>query len=251
MPITIKSEHEIEKMRLVGKVVAQTFEHLKKNIIPGVTTKFLDKLADEFIKSQGAIASSKNYRDYPASICISVNEEVIHGIPGKRKLIEGDIVSVDITAVLNGYNGDAARTFIVGKTSEENEKLVNVTKQSFFEGIKFARDGNHLFEISAAIEDFVEANGFSVVKDYVGHGIGTQMHEPPEIPNYRQNKRGIRLEKGMTLAIEPMVNMGTDKVILLDDGWTVITADKRCAAHYENTILITDSEPEILTATDF
>lgn len=251
MPITIKSENEVEKMRLAGKVVAQTLEYIKKNLKAGITTKYLDKIADEFIKSKGAIPSFKNYDGYPASVCISINEEVIHGIPSERKINYGDVVSVDIGAILNGYHGDAARTFIVGETSKENEKLVEITKQSFFEGIKFAKDGRHLFEISAAIQDFVEANGFSVVKDYVGHGIGTQMHEAPEIPNYRQNRRGPRLEKNMTLAIEPMVNIGTDKIILLDDDWTVITADKKCSAHYENTILITDGEPEILTATDF
>ncbi len=251
MPVTIKSNSEINKMRLAGKVVAKTFEHIRKNIRPAVTTEYLDKLADEFIKSQNALPSFKNYRGYPASICVSINQEVIHGIPSKRKLCDGDIVSIDLGAILNGYHGDAARTFIVGKTSPENEKLVEVTQQSFFEGIKFAKAGCHLFDISAAIQDFVEANGFSVVKDYVGHGIGTQMHEAPEIPNYRQNRRGIKLESGMTLAIEPMVNIGTDKIILQSDGWTVITADNSYAAHYENTILITDSEPEILTATDF
>lgn len=251
MPVTIKSNSEINKMRLAGKVVAKTFEHIRKNIRPAVTTEYLDKLAYEFIKSQNALPSFKNYRGYPASICVSINQEVIHGIPSKRKLCDGDIVSIDLGAILNGYHGDAARTFIVGKTSLENEKLVAVTQQSFFEGIKFAKAGCHLFDISAAIQDFVEANGFSVVKDYVGHGIGTQMHEAPEIPNYRQNRRGIKLESGMTLAIEPMVNIGTDKIILQSDGWTVITADNSYAAHYENTILITDSEPEILTATDF
>lgn len=251
MPITIKSDSEIEKMRLAGKIVAKTLEYLKNNITAGVTTKYLNQIADEFIKRQNAIPSFKNYNGYPASVCISINEEVIHGIPSKRKLVDGDVVSVDIGAILNGYHGDAARTFIVGKTSIENQKLVDVTQKSFFEGIKLAKAGNHLFDISAAIQDFVEANGFSVVKDYVGHGIGTQMHEAPEIPNYRQNRRGPKLEKGMTLAIEPMVNLGTDEIILLDDGWTVITADKKCAAHYENTILITDGQPEILTATDF
>jgi len=251
MPITIKSESEIQKMRLAGKVVAQTLEYIKNNLKAGVTTKYLDKLTDEFIKSKGAIPSFKNYNGYPASVCISVNQEVIHGIPSNKKINHGDVVSVDVGAILNGYHGDAARTFIVGETSDENKKLVEVTQQSFFEGIKFAKCGNHLFEISAAIQDFVEANGFSVVKDYVGHGIGTKMHEAPEIPNYRQNKRGPRLDKNMTLAIEPMVNIGTDQIIVLDDDWTVETADGKCSAHYENTILITDGDPEILTATDF
>lgn len=251
MPITIKSESEIEKMRLAGKVVAQTLEYIKNNLKAGMTTKYLDKLTDEFIKSKGAIPSFKNYNGYPASVCISVNEEVIHGMPSNKKINYGDVVSVDVGAILNGYHGDAARTFIVGETSDENKKLVEVTQQSFFEGIKFARCGNHLFEISAAIQDYVESNGFSVVKDYVGHGIGTKMHEAPEIPNYRQNRRGPRLDKNMTLAIEPMVNIGTDQIIILDDDWTVVTADGKCSAHYENTILITDGQPEILTATDF
>lgn len=249
MPITIKNHSEIIKMRAVCRVVADTLDFIKQNISVGVTTSYIDKIAEEFIRSRNAIPSSKNYHGFPASICVSVNEQVIHGIPGKRKLLDGDIVSVDLTALLDGYNGDAARTFIVGSTSRENQKLVDVTKQSFFEGIKFAKAGHHLFEISAAIQDFVEANGFSVVKDYVGHGIGTQMHEAPEVPNYRQNKRGPKLVSGMTLAIEPMVNAGGDKVILLDDGWTVVTADNSYAAHYENTVLITDGEPEILTTT--
>lgn len=250
MAITIKNKTEIQKMRAACRVVAQTLDYIKKYISEGTTTRYLDKKIEDFIRSKKALPSFKGYRGYPASACISINEEVIHGIPGDRKLLSGDIVSIDVGAILDGYNGDAARTFIVGETALENQKLVDITKQSFFEGIKFARAGGHLFEISEAVQDFVESNNFSVVKDYVGHGIGTNMHEPPEIPNYRQGRRGPRLESGMTLAIEPMVNMGTDEIIVLDDGWTVITADGKYAAHYENTILITDGEPEILTLTE-
>jgi len=250
MAITIKNKAEIQKMRVACSVVAQTLDYVKKYVSEGVTTRYLDKIVESFIRSKNALPSFKGYRGYPASACISINEEVIHGIPGDRKLVNGDVVSVDIGAILDGYNGDAARTFVVGETMLENQKLVDITKQSFFEGIKFAKSGNHLFEISEAIQNFVENNNFSVVKDYVGHGIGTSMHEPPEIPNYKQKSRGPKLQAGMTLAIEPMVNIGTDRIIVLDDGWTVITADKKCAAHYENTILITDGEPEILTLTE-
>ena len=247
MPITIKSESEIKKMRIAGEITGKALEVAEKNVRVGMTTHELDKIIENYIRSRGAIPGFLNYRGYPASSCISINEEVIHGIPGSKKLKSGDIVSVDVGAIFDGYYGDAARTFILGETSAENKKLVEVTKQSFFEGIKFAKPGCHLFEISEAIQDYVEKNGFSVVKDYVGHGIGTNMHEAPEIPNYKQDRRGPRLVIGMTLAIEPMVNIGTDRVVSLDDGWTVITADKKCSAHYENTILICDGEPEILT----
>lgn len=247
MPITIKNESEIKKMRVAGEITGKALEVAEKNICIGMTTHELDKIIEDYIRSRGAIPGFLNYRGYPASSCISINEEVIHGIPGSKKLKNGDVVSVDVGAIFDGYYGDAARTFLLGETSDENKKLVEVTRQSFFEGIKFAKPGCHLFEISEAIQDYVEKNGFSVVKDYVGHGIGTNMHEAPEIPNYRQDRRGPKLVIGMTLAIEPMVNIGTDRVISLNDGWTVITADKKCSAHYENTILICDGEPEILT----
>ena len=247
MPITIKSESEIKKMRVAGEITGKALEVAEKNICVGMTTRELDKIIENYIRSRNAVPGFLNYRGYPASSCISINEEVIHGIPGERKLKAGDVVSVDVGAIFDGYYGDAARTFILGETSDENKKLVEVTRQSFFEGIKFAKSGCHLFEISESVQDYVEKNGFSVVKDYVGHGIGTIMHEAPEIPNYKQNRRGPKLTAGMTLAIEPMVNIGTDRVISLDDGWTVITADKKCSAHYENTILICDGEPEILT----
>ena len=247
MPITIKNESEIKKMRVAGEITGKALEVAEKNICIGMTTHELDKIIEDYIRSRGAIPGFLNYRGYPASSCISINEEVIHGIPGSKKLKNGDVVSVDVGAIFDGYYGDAARTFLLGETSDENKKLVEVTRQSFFEGIKFAKSGCHLFEISEAIQDYVEKNGFSVVKDYVGHGIGTNMHEAPEIPNYKQDRRGPKLIVGMTLAIEPMVNIGTDRVISLNDGWTVITADKKCSAHYENTILICDGEPEILT----
>ena len=247
MPITIKSESEIKKMRVAGEITGKALEVAEKNICVGMTTRELDKIIENYIRSRNAVPGFLNYRGYSASSCISINEEVVHGIPGERKLKAGDVVSVDVGAIFDGYYGDAARTFILGETSDENKKLVEVTRQSFFEGIKFAKSGCHLFEISEAIQDYVEKNGFSVVKDYVGHGIGTNMHEAPEIPNYKQDRRGPKLIVGMTLAIEPMVNIGTDRVISLNDGWTVITADKKCSAHYENTILICDGEPEILT----
>lgn len=247
MSITIKNKNEIDKMRIAGEITGHALEVAEKNVRVGITTHDLDRIIEEYIRSRDAIPGFLNYRGYPASSCISINEEVIHGIPGNRRLKSGDVVSVDLGAVFDGYYGDAARTFVVGEASKENLNLIEITKKSFFEGIKFARPGCHLFEISEAVQEYVEKNNFSVIKDYVGHGIGMQMHEAPEIPNYRQNRRGPKLEVGMTLAIEPMVSIGADRVIVLDDGWTVITADRKCSAHYENTILICDGEPEILT----
>lgn len=250
MAITIKNSEQIKHMRAVGLIVAKTHELLEKAIRPGVTTKELDQLAEEFIKSNGATASFKGYRGFPSSICSSINEEVIHGIPSLRKLKDGDIVSIDIGAYLNGYHGDAARTHPVGNVSEVAKKLIEVTRQSFYEGMKFAKEGCHLYEVSGAIQNHVESNGFSIVRDYVGHGIGKNLHESPEIPNFRsrgKGPRGPRLSKGMTLAIEPMVNEGDYEIDQLEDNWTVVTIDKKLSAHYENTILITDSEPEILT----
>lgn len=247
MPIIIKNNDQVERMRAAGKIVAMTHELLEKELRPGITTRELDKIAHEFIISKGAYPSFKDYNGFPASICISVNDEVIHGIPGARKLKSGDIVSIDIGALKDGYHGDSARTLPVGEISEEAKRLIDVTKQSFFEGVKFAKKGNHLHDISAAIQNYVEANGFSVVRDYVGHGVGKKLHEAPQIPNYRPKSRGPRLTPGMTLAIEPMVNIGTHEIELLDDGWTVLTADNKCSAHYENTVLITDGECEFLT----
>lgn len=247
MAITIKDDKQIEIMRTAGKITGMVFEVLKEYIKPGVTTLELDNIAEDFIRSNGAAPSFKGYYGYPASICASVNEEVVHGIPGNRKLVEGDIISIDVGAFIGGFHGDAARTFPVGNISSEAQKLIDVTRQSFFEGIKYAFEGNYLHDISAAVQQYVESNGFSVVRDYVGHGIGSQMHEEPQIPNYKQNSKGPRLLKGMTLAIEPMVNIGSHKVKVLTDGWTVVTKDKQYSAHFENTVLITADKPELLT----
>lgn len=245
--ITIKNQGQIEKMRVACGLVKQTFDILEGMIKPGITTKELDDCVDKFLKSRGAKASFKNYRGFPKSCCVSINEEVIHGIPGARRLEAGDIVSIDVGAYFNGFHGDAARTFGVGEISAQKQSLIDVTRDSFFEGMKFARAGMFLHQISAAIGDYVESHGFSVVRDFVGHGVGAALHEGPEIPNYRQKSRGVRLRAGMTLAIEPMVNLGVPDVFILDDDWTVVTEDEEPSAHYENTVLITDGEPEILT----
>ena len=253
--VTIKSKKEIEHMREACRVVALMYERIEKEIRPGITTWELDRIAEETIRSLGAIPAEKGYDigirgipPYPASICVSVNDEVIHGIPSKNKIIkEGDIVSIDTVALKNGFNGDAARTFIVGKTSKEAKRLVEVTKQAFFEGIKYAKPGYRIGDISHAIGEYVHSQGYSVVREFQGHGIGREMHEDPGIPNYGKAGRGIRLEPGMTLAVEPMVIQGKPNILELDDGWTIITEDGSLAAHYENTILITEKEPEILT----
>ncbi len=247
MAISIKTEEQIEKMRSAGKILVELDKILKEHIKPGVTTIELDHIAEKFIKGCGAIPSFKGYGGFPGSICTSVNEQVVHGIPSKRKLIDGDIISIDMGSIIYGFNGDCARTYGVGDISPEDQKLIDVTKQSFFEGIKFAKAGCHLFDISAAVQEYVETNGFGVVRDYVGHGIGRNMHEDPAVPNYKQHKRGPKLSRGMCLAIEPMVTAGTYEVEVLDDGWTAVTRDGKNAAHYENTICITDGEPEILT----
>ena len=215
---------------------------------PGVTTQEINDAVERFIRQQGAVPSFLHYNGYPASVCISVNDEIIHGIPGKRVLREGDIVSVDVGAYIGGFHGDCAATFPCGRISPEAQRLIDVTRQSFFEGIRLAREGQRLQDISAAVQTYVEQNGFSVVREYVGHGVGAKMHESPEIPNYGRPGHGPRLLRGMTLAIEPMVNAGSAAITQLSDGWTVKTADGKWAAHYENTILITDGAPEILTA---
>lgn len=248
MAITLKKEHHIELMRIAGQITGKTLDYLEGFVKPGVSTLELDKLAEEFIRANGAVPSFKGYSGYPASICASVNDEVVHGIPKKSRILaQGDIISIDVGAYINGFHGDAARTFAVGSISLQAQKLIDVTKQSFFEGIKYAKEGNYLFDISAAIQQYVEANGFSIVRDYVGHGIGRQMHESPQIPNYKPQGHGPVLKKGMTLAIEPMVNEGEYKVKVLSDKWTVVTRDKKFSAHYENTVAITDGEAEILT----
>ena len=248
MAITIKSDREIEIMREAGRILSIVHDEMEKALKPGMSTWDICKVGDDVIRSYGCIPSFLGYNGYPAAICVSVNDEVVHGIPNKRHIIrEGDIVSLDAGVIYKGYQSDAARTHAVGEVSEEAKKLIAVTKQSFFEGIKFAKEGNYLHEISAAIEDYVVANGFSCVRDLVGHGIGTEMHEDPQIPNFRQKRKGPKLTAGMTLAIEPMVNVGRYDVCWLDDDWTVVTEDGSLSAHYENTILITHGEPEILS----
>lgn len=252
--ISVKSKSEIERMRGACEVVATAHEMIKEAAKPGVTTLELDAIAERYIRRQNAIPSFKGVKaavrggvDFPATICASVNNEVIHGIPGLRELKDGDIISIDIGAYLNGFHGDAARTFPVGNVSEEAMRLIEATEQSFYEGMSRAVDGNRIIDISRAIQEYVEKNGYSVVREYVGHGIGRELWEPPQIPNYAARERGPRLEPGMTLAIEPMVNQGGCQVKLLDNKWTVVTADGRLSAHYENTILVTDGEPVILT----
>lgn len=245
--IALRSPREIELMRRAGRITAQARKLAGEMVRPGVTTKEIDKAVEKFIRSQGAVPSFLNYQGYPASVCISVNDEVIHGIPGKRKLEEGDIVSVDVGAYIGGFHGDCAATYPCGKVSDEAAKLIEVTRQSFFEGIRFARPGYRVSDISHGVQAYVEQFGFSVVRDYVGHGVGAQMHEAPEVPNYGQPGHGPRLMAGMTLAVEPMVNVGDWQVKVLRDGWTVKTRDGSLAAHYENSILITEGDPEILT----
>ena len=246
--ITLKSSHEIDLMRRSGKITAAARALAGEMVKPGVTTQEINDAVERYIRQQGAVPSFLHYNGYPASACISVNDEIIHGIPGKRVLQEGDIVSVDVGAYIGGFHGDCAATFPCGRISPEAQRLIDVTRQSFFEGIRFAREGQRLQDISAAVQSYVEQNGFSVVREYVGHGVGAKMHESPEIPNYGRPGHGPRLLRGMTLAIEPMVNAGAAAITQLSDGWTVKTADGKWAAHYENTILITDGAPEILTA---
>ena len=245
--ITLKSAHEIEAMRLAGKITAAARALAREMVKPGVTTQQIDKAVFHFIREQGAIPSFLHYNGYPASVCISVNDEIIHGIPGKRVLREGDIVSVDVGAYIGGYHGDCAGTYPCGQVSDEALRLIRVTQDSFFEGLKFAREGYRLSDISHALQTYVEANGYSVVREYVGHGIGRNMHEAPEVPNYGKPGHGPRLLRGMTIAVEPMVNAGTAAIKQMPDGWTVKTADGKYAAHYENTILITAGDPELLT----
>ena len=245
--IRIKSAREIEMMRAAGRITAAARALAGKMVAPGVTTQEIDKAVHDFIVSRGAVPTFLGYGGYPASVCVSINEEVIHGIPGKRVIREGDVVSIDVGATKDGYVGDCAATFIAGRASEEAERLLSVTRQSFFEGIKYARPGYRVSDIGSAVQQYVEAHGFSVIRDYVGHGVGAQMHEEPEIPNFGKPGHGPRLVRGMTIAVEPMVAAGDWPVRVLRDDWTVVTKDGSLAAHYENTILITDSEPEILT----
>ena len=245
--ITIKSPREIEAMRLAGKITAAARALAGEMVKPGVTTQEIDKAVQQFIKQHGAVPSFLGYNGFPGSCCISVNDEVIHGIPGKRVLKEGDIVSIDVGAYIGGYHGDCAATFACGEISEEARRLIEVTEQSFFEGLKYAKEGCRVSDISAAVQRYVEKEGFSIVREYVGHGIGRNLHEAPEVPNYGEPGRGPRLLRGMTLAVEPMVNAGTAAIRNLSDGWTVKTKDGKYSAHYENTILITEGDPELLT----
>lgn len=234
-------------MRRAGKIAAAARQLAGDMAKVGVTTKTIDKAVTDYIRAAGAVPTFLNYSGFPASICASVNTQVIHGIPDDRALVDGDIISIDVGATKDGYVGDCAATFIVGSGSDEAKKLIAVTKQSFFEGIKCAREGYRISDISHAIQCYVEANGFSVVREYVGHGIGADMHEPPEVPNFGKPGHGARIVRGMTLAIEPMVNAGSSAVQVLRDKWTVVTLDGKLSAHYENTILVTDGVPEILT----
>ena len=248
MAISIKSEREIALMRESCRLLEEVHDELGKIIRPGISTMEIDKAGEKLIRERGGIPNFLNYNGYPASICTSVNEEVVHGIPKRDRILkEGDIISLDAGLIYKGYHSDAARTYAVGKIAPEVQQLMDVTKQSFFEGIKYAKEGYHLFDISNAIDEYVSQFGYGIVRDLVGHGIGTKLHEDPQIPNFRQLRRGPKLKAGMTLAIEPMINLGRADVEWLDDDWTVVAEDGLPSAHYENTVLITDGEPEILT----
>lgn len=248
MAVSIKSAREIELMRESGKILAEVHAKLGEAIRPGISTLEIDTLGEKLIRSYGCVPNFLNYNGFPASICVSVNEEVVHGIPNAKHILrEGDIVSLDAGLIYKGYHSDAARTHGVGVISEDARLLIERTKQSFFEGIKMATAENHLFDISNAIDAYISQFGYGIVRELVGHGIGTQLHEDPQIPNFAQRRRGLKLKPGMTLAVEPMINMGRSDVEWLDDDWTVVAEDGSYSAHYENTILITDGEPEILT----
>lgn len=251
MPITVKSSREIELMTEAGRILEIVHKELEKALHPGMTTKAIDRLGEEIIRSYGCIPSFLDYNGYPASICVSVNDEVVHGIPSEHRIIrEGDIVSLDAGVIYKGYHSDAARTHCVGEVSKEAQDLVRVTRECFFEGIKYAKEGNHLFDISGAIGRYAEERGYGVVRDLCGHGIGTALHEAPEIPNYAMKRKGVLLKAGMTLAIEPMINIGGWEVDWMDDDWTVVTRDHSLSAHYENTVLITENEPKLLSLTE-
>ncbi len=246
--VTVKTAQEIELMRKANLIVRDTLNLLEEKIKPGMTTRQLDKIAHDYITKCNAVPSFLGYEGYPASICVSIDEEVVHGIPSSERYIEeGQIVSVDIGSIYKGYNGDAARTFMIGNVSEEKRRLVEVTKQSFFEGVRILKEGVRLGDLGHAIQSYAESYGFSVVRALVGHGIGTDMHEDPEVPNYGRPGHGLRLKANMTIAVEPMINAGTFDVVMLDDGWTVVTADGKPSAHYENTIAITEDGVDILS----
>jgi methionyl aminopeptidase len=247
--ITIKSQSELDKMEIAGRIVEDTLNLMARTAKAGMRTDELNRIAEDFIRSQGAVPSFLNYAGYPKSICTSVNEQVVHGIPGSYRLRDGDILSVDIGAVINGFHGDAARTLLIGEVDPDVQELVKVTRECFFEGLRQVRPGNRISDIGKAVQAYAESHGYGVVRDLVGHGIGRKMHEPPDVPNFWDPRmgRGIRLEAGMCIAIEPMINMGTADVIQLSDGWTVVTADGKPSAHYENTVAVTDGEPRLMT----
>lgn len=248
MSVSIKSAREIALMRESGRILAEVHERLKEEIKPGISTYEIDRIGEKMIRSYGCTPSFLNYNGYPASICVSVNDEVVHGIPNKKRILkEGDIVSLDAGVIWKGYHSDAARTHGVGEISKEAQNLIDATRQSFYEGIKMAVSGNHLNDISKAVDSYISSFGYGIVRDLVGHGVGANLHEDPQIPNFAQCRRGTKLRPGMTLAVEPMINMGGWQVEWLEDDWTVVTKDGSLSAHYENTILITDGEPEILT----
>ncbi|MBE5871664.1 MAG: type I methionyl aminopeptidase [Lachnospiraceae bacterium] len=248
MAVSIKSAREIELMRESCKLLADVFYHMEQAVKPGISTYEINEVGDKLIRKHGCIPNFLNYNGFPASICVSVNDEVVHGIPRKDHILqEGDIVSLDAGLIYKGYHSDMARTFGVGEISEDAKLLIERTRQSFFEGIRYAKAGNHLYDISNGIDHYIKQFGYGIVIDLVGHGIGTKLHEDPQIPNFAQKKRGLKLCAGMTLAIEPMINMGRSDVEWLDDDWTVVTEDGSLSAHYENTVLITDGEPELLT----
>lgn len=248
--ISIKSKSEIELMKIAGRITGETLKMVEEAVRPGVTTMELDRIAEKYIRSQGCTPSFKNYGGFPGSVCASVNDVIIHGFPSDRPLAEGDIVSIDVGACYKGYHGDAARTFTVGKVAAETKRLIDVTKESFFKGIEFAMEGNRVCDISGAVQSYVEANGFSVLRDYCGHGVGSQLHEEPDVPNYIAKARGPRLRAGMVIAVEPMVNQGRKEYYIADNDWEVMTADGKLSAHYENTVLITNGEPVLLTLID-
>ncbi len=248
--VAIKSKSEIEKMKQAGVVTYGALCAVRDGIHPGVTTKELDKIAEDYIRANGCIPSFKGYGGFPGSVCASVNDEIIHGIPGNRVLVEGDIISIDVGACYQGYHSDACRTFPVGKISSEAQRLINVTRQSFFEALAYAKDGYRISDISKAVQDYVEANGFSVLRNYCGHGVGAALHEDPEVPNYVGGGRGIRIRPGMTLAVEPMVCQGKKDYYVADNDWTVLTKDGKLSAHYENSILVTSGDPFLLTMPD-
>ena len=248
MSVTIKTQHEIELMREAGHLLEKVHDGLIPYIKPGVSTKEIDRIGEDMIRSMGCIPNFLNYGGFPASFCISLNDEVVHGIPSEEKIIQdGDLVKIDAGLIYKGYHSDAARTYAVGNVSKEAQQLIKVTRECFFEGLKMAKAGNHLYDISKAIQDYAESNGFSVVREMVGHGIGKEMHEEPQIPNFKPIGRGMKLRAGMTFAVEPMINRGKKEIWILEDGWTCVTRDGMNSAHYENTLLITEGEPELLS----